>query len=58
MQISFLNLKQINLQYKQEIIDATQRVLDSGNYILGQEVEEFEKEFAEFCGTKYAIGVG
>ncbi|QED23363.1 DegT/DnrJ/EryC1/StrS family aminotransferase [Candidatus Deianiraea vastatrix] len=57
MQIPFLHLQQINLQYKEEIFEAMQTVLSSGHYILGQEVEKFEQEFAQFCGTKYAIGV-
>jgi len=34
------------------------RVFDSGNYILGQEVEYFERTFAEYCGVAHAIGVG
>ncbi len=42
---------------KAEIDDAVQRVLNSGWYILGKESEEFEKEFAEYIGTDYAIGV-
>jgi dTDP-4-amino-4,6-dideoxygalactose transaminase len=57
MRVPFLNLQQINFQYKEEIFNAMQRVLNSGHYILGQEVEKFEEEFAQFCGTKYAIGV-
>jgi len=55
--IPFLNLKKINAQYRDELIEACMRVIDSGWYILGKEVEEFEKEFAEYCGVKYAIGV-
>lgn len=56
--VKFLDLKQINLQYKKELQDAFNRVLNSGWYILGNEVEAFEKEFAEYCGTKHCIGVG
>ena len=33
-------------------------VLKKGNFILGQELAEFEKEFAKYCGVKHAIGVG
>jgi dTDP-4-amino-4,6-dideoxygalactose transaminase len=55
--IPFLDLKKINLQYKKEIEAAMARVLESGWYILGKEVEKFEEEFAAYCGTKYAIGV-
>lgn len=55
--IPFLDLKQINAQYKKELKEACSRVIDSGWYIMGQELEAFEKEFANYCGTKYAIGV-
>ncbi|EDP75579.1 DegT/DnrJ/EryC1/StrS family aminotransferase [Hydrogenivirga sp. 128-5-R1-1] len=56
--IKFLDLKKINLQYKEEILEACKRVLESGWYILGEEVKKFEEGFANYCGTKYAIGVG
>ncbi|MDA2512992.1 DegT/DnrJ/EryC1/StrS family aminotransferase [Bacillus paranthracis] len=55
--IPFLDLKQINLQHKNEIEEAMKRVLESGWYVLGKEVTEFEEKFAAYCGTKYAIGV-
>lgn len=55
--IPFLDLKNINAQYRQELIDACIRVIDSGWYITGNELENFENKFANFCGTKYAIGV-
>ena len=55
--ISFLDLKKINEQYQQELKDACSRVIDSGWYIMGKELEAFETEFADYCGTKYAIGV-
>ena len=43
----------------QEALDkAVLEVLHGGQYILGKTVEEFEKSFAEYCGVKYAIGVG
>lgn len=55
--IDFLNLKKINAQYKSDIMSAIEKVIDSGWYIMGKELEEFEKEFADFCGVKHAIGV-
>ncbi len=55
--IPFLDLKSINAQHRQELIDAVTRVIDSGYYIQGAEVKSFEEEFAKFCGAKYAIGV-
>lgn len=58
MKIPFLDLKATYEELKAEIDDAIRRVLSSGWYILGEEVEEFEKEWAAYCGTKYAIGCG
>jgi len=55
--IPFLDLKGINTQYKEELIQACTRVIESGWYIQGSEHEAFEKEFAEYCGSEYAIGV-
>lgn len=55
--ISFLDLKIINQQYRQQLIDACTRVIDSGWYIGGTELEQFEQNFAKYCGTRYAIGV-
>lgn len=55
--IQFLDLKSVNNQYKEELIDACSRVINSGWYITGKELETFEKEFASYCGTKFALGV-
>ncbi|WP_122892781.1 DegT/DnrJ/EryC1/StrS family aminotransferase [Arcobacter peruensis] len=55
--IPFLDLKNINAQYREELIEACTKVIDSGWYVQGNECNEFEKEFAQYCGTKYAIGV-
>lgn len=55
--IPFLDLKGLNAQYRAELIDACTKVIDSGWYIQGSECKEFEIEFAEYCGTKYAIGI-
>lgn len=55
--IPFLNLKSINEQYRNELLEACTRVIDSGWYIGGTELEAFEKNFARYCGTKFAIGV-
>ncbi|CAA6814465.1 MAG: Aminotransferase [uncultured Campylobacterales bacterium] len=55
--IPFLDLKGINAQYRNELIEACTKVIDSGWYIQGNECKAFEKEFASFCGTRYAIGV-
>lgn len=55
--INFLDLKAINNQYKNELKDACARVIDSGWYIMGHELAQFEKEFSHYCGTKHTIGV-
>ena len=55
--IPFLDLKNINQQYRTELIEACTRVIDSGWYIGGNELDKFEQNFAEYCGTKFAIGV-
>jgi dTDP-4-amino-4,6-dideoxygalactose transaminase len=55
--ISFLDLKTLNNQMQTEIETAALSVLRSGWYILGQEVNAFEQEFATWCGTRHAIGV-
>lgn len=57
MKVSLLNLGKQYERIKDEIQDAINRVLDSKSYIMGQEVKDFEKEMAEYCGVKYAIGV-
>lgn len=56
--IPFLDLKAINAQYEEELIEASSRVIQSGWYIMGKELELFEEKFAGYCGSKYAIGVG
>ena len=56
--ISFLDLKSPYLELKQEIDLAIDRVVSSGVFIGGTEVERFEGNFASYCGAKYSIGVG
>ena len=51
--IPFLDLKAINSQYKNELLKACERVIDSGWYIHGSECKAFEDEFAKFCGSKF-----
>ncbi len=57
-EIPFLDLKAGYLEMQDELDAAYGRVMDSGWYILGAEVEAFEAEFAEYCGSKYCVGVG
>ncbi|MHA6309133.1 DegT/DnrJ/EryC1/StrS family aminotransferase [Hafnia paralvei] len=55
--ISFLNLELVNDKYKNEILAGFKRVIDSGWYINGAEVESFEREFASYIGVDHCIGV-
>ncbi len=56
MQVPFLRLKDITDKYKDEIHEAALRVIDSGWYLQGEETERFEKDYANYIGTKYCIG--
>jgi dTDP-4-amino-4,6-dideoxygalactose transaminase len=58
MTIPFLDLRAGYLELKAEIDAAIARVLDSGWYILGEEVKAFEAEWAAYCQARHAIGVG
>ncbi len=55
--IQFLDLKKINLRHEKAIQDSVTGVLHSGWYILGEQVKSFEAEFADYCGTRYCLGV-
>lgn len=54
--VKFLDLEKINNRFRNEMDLAVKRVLDSGWYLLGEENDAFEKEFAEWCGVKHCIG--
>lgn len=56
--IPFLSLKDVTANYRDEIYEAVRRVIDSGWYILGEEIAEFEREYASYIGTKHCIGCG
>lgn len=56
--VPFLDIKAAYVELKEELDLAYKRVMDSGWYVLGEELEKFEKEFAAYCGVKYCIGVG
>tara|TARA_B100000315_G_C14505323_1_gene554316 strand:- start:205 stop:1323 length:1119 start_codon:yes stop_codon:yes gene_type:complete len=56
--IPFLDLSRVNFHHKKSFIEAMSKVIESGNLILGNAVTEFESQFAEYCGVKYAIGTG
>jgi dTDP-4-amino-4,6-dideoxygalactose transaminase len=56
--VPFLDLKAINARHADELKAAAARVIDSGWYILGEELAAFEREFASYCGVRHVIGVG
>src|ERR1700734_3354439 len=56
--VPFLSLKEVNARYADELKAAAARVIDSGWYILGEELSAFEHEFAAYCGVRHAVGVG
>jgi dTDP-3-amino-3,4,6-trideoxy-alpha-D-glucose transaminase len=58
MPVPFVDLQVQYRSIKAEVDAAVQRVLDTSAFILGREVEAFEREFAEYVGVKHAIGVG
>lgn len=55
--IPYANLGSQSKPNKKELLDAVERVIDSGTYILGQEVSAFEREFAKYCEVGHALGV-
>lgn len=55
--ISFLNLKKHNEELFDEIFDEIRKVCKNTSFILGPAVEEFENNFAKYCGVKYAVAV-
>jgi dTDP-4-amino-4,6-dideoxygalactose transaminase len=56
--IPFLDMKSPYQELKNELDDAYHRVMESGWYIMGKELDAFEREFAAYCGAKHCIGVG
>lgn len=56
--MSFQDFHAAQLEIREKLDSAYKRVIESGSYILGNEVAEFEREFAQYCGTKFCIGVG
>ncbi len=55
--LPFLDLHRVNAPYEAAIRAGIGRVIDSGWYVLGDEVQAFEREFAAYCGTRHCIGV-
>ncbi len=55
--IKFLDLQKINAQYNEELKSAAKRVIDSGWYLIGKELENFEQNYASFCKVEHCLGV-
>ena len=56
--ISFLDLKQINCQHLEELSRVANEVIESGGYLLGKRVAEFESNLSNFIGASHAVGTG
>jgi len=54
----FLDLTTLHADLREELLAACARVIDGGQYILGEECRQFEAEFAAFCGARHCLGVG
>jgi len=57
LKIPFLDLRVINEEYREDLISAATKVIDSGWYVKGERVKIFEDAFSSYCGTKYCVGV-
>jgi len=58
MKIPIIDLVRQHKPIMDELVDAFKKVVESGQFILGYELEQFEKEAANYLGSKYALGVG
>lgn len=56
--VPFLDLRAAYEELREELDEAYSRVMKSGAYVLGGELEAFEEEWAAYCGVKYCVGVG
>jgi len=56
--VPFLSLREVNARHADALKAAAARVIDSGWYVLGEELAAFEHEFAAYCGVRHAVGVG
>lgn len=55
--IKFLDIQRLNAQYQNELKEAAGRVIDSGWYLMGKELETFEKSYALYCNVNFCLGV-
>ena len=57
-EVRYVDLAGVDHPIKDRILAAMQRVLEHGKFVLGPELDAFEARFAEYCGVRYAVGVG
>ncbi|HTF03326.1 MAG TPA: DegT/DnrJ/EryC1/StrS family aminotransferase [Bacteroidia bacterium] len=57
MQVPYINLSLQHKEIRAEILERIGKLLDNGQFIMGEELSAFEKSFAELCGVKYAMGL-
>src|SRR6185503_3736784 len=57
MSVPFVNIGAQHAAIKAELLEAMGKVIDSGMFVLGAEVDELERQFAEQCGVRFAVGV-
>ncbi|MDJ0625431.1 MAG: DegT/DnrJ/EryC1/StrS family aminotransferase [Candidatus Caenarcaniphilales bacterium] len=57
LKVPFLDLQKVNSRFQDQFQDTLSAILDSGWFILGDKVEAFEKDFAEYCGVKHSVAV-
>jgi dTDP-4-amino-4,6-dideoxygalactose transaminase len=58
LNVPFLNLKAAGQELEPDLLQAYQRVMRSGIYVMGPELQAFEQEFAAYCGVAHCVGVG
>ncbi|MGH8764300.1 MAG: DegT/DnrJ/EryC1/StrS family aminotransferase, partial [Burkholderiales bacterium] len=58
MKVPFLSLSRATVELRNELAQALLESLDGGRYILGEQVQAFEREFAAYCGARHCVGVG
>ena len=56
MKVPFLSLRGASEELRAELDQAWRTVLDSGSYMLGEQLRAFEREFAAFCGARHCVG--
>lgn len=58
MNIPFVSFERMHSEIRTQLDDAYKSVMDSNYFIQGQACAQFEKEYADYCGVKYCVGVG